>query len=168
MKQASFCLALSIWVAAVLTSPALADEAEAEKALEKLHVRCVHGGLNDTDPIFSVEFDDIQYQTGDLKKALPYLKQLKKLERVKLPPAVADDELALLAELKDLDNLNEVTATESKVSDAGLLRLKPLKKLRVINVIGAKGVTEKGARRLLKEIPSLEVVFIKLDDGIRR
>lgn len=168
MKRLGYCLALSISAAAVLTSAARADEAEAKKALEKLHVRCIHGGLNDTDPIFRVEFNDIEYQTGDLKKALPYLKQLKKLERVKLPPAVTDDEIALLAELKDLENLNEVTATYSKVTDAGLLRLKPLKKLRIINVIEAKGVTEKGARALLKEIPSLEVVYLKLDDGIRR
>src|SRR5262249_37862170 len=112
--------------------------------------------------------DDFKYKSGDVKKALPHLKQLKSLREIQLTPHTTDGDLALLAELKDLEKLEEIVATFSEVTDAGLAKLKPLRHVKFLNVIGAKKVTAAGARALFKDMPTLETVYIKADDGIKR
>ncbi|WP_254506668.1 hypothetical protein [Anatilimnocola floriformis] len=139
------------------------DEAAIRAELEKMDCEC----RVNLDGTYLVNFQE-KFQTGDVVKALPLLKQLKALHEIQLDDKATDEDLKALTELKGLKDFNNVVATSSQVTDAGLLELKALPNLKYINVIGAKKITEPGIRAAFNAIPTLELVHLKLDDGIKR
>jgi hypothetical protein len=140
---------------------AVAGDPEAE--LTALGVKCTHFLNKPTEIIFRIEFPYDKPTDGLFAKAVPYLQKLP-LTMV-VVGALTPDELTELAKIKTLE---DVSATGTNVTDADLLKLKPLTNLKALNVIGSKTITEKGVRALFAEMPKLEVVFLNADDGIMR
>ncbi len=136
--------------------------------LEKLGCKVTDDLLEPTRPIVKVEFQPLNFKTGDVAKAVPLLKECPELRVMILPSAATDDDFKAVAELKDAKKFEDLSATDSQVTDAGLLHLKTLPALKKINVIGAEKVTPAGIKKVFAAIPSLEKVFLKLDDGFSR
>ena len=88
-----------------------------------------------------------------LVSELPKMKNLTKLELSQMD--IGDGALDAVAQLKDLEWLN---LYGTKVTDAGLLKLKGLTKLRKIYLWDSKATPE-GAEALKKDLPELEALF---------
>ena len=77
---------------------------------------------------------------------------------IALGPDVGDAELANIVALDGLDNLNELVANGSRITDDGLLTLRKFKRLKSIYVGGSK-VTRQGVANLKGHLPDCLIVF---------
>jgi hypothetical protein len=159
IRNVTFALALL----GLLSVHSAGQENPARKALEAMKATFPADAV--------VRFAETDYAPDYLAKAVPHLKQLKSLEAIEITfgGGVVDDKgLRHLSELKDLPKLKRLILNFSKVTDAGLLQLKPLGKLEEINLVGSKEVTGDGAKALLKEMPKLKKIVVTLDLTVER
>jgi hypothetical protein len=109
------------------------------------------------------------WHAGQTNAGMKNLQELKNLKSVNLgqrltykPPACPTDEtLAVLAEMKSLESID---LSEARLTLAALGKLKQLPALKRLTLAGVD-IPEKDVELLRKELPKVEVKWIKPDEG---
>jgi len=99
---------------------------------------------------------------------MKHLRRLHNLKSLTLPNSTEDDDLALLAGLKTLEDLY---VSHSNITDAGLKQIGALISLQRLDVSSCRNITSDGLRHLLglKNVNALVLSYAPVtDDGLRR
>lgn len=89
-------------------------------------------------------------------ESLRGLKKLRQLFVQTFAPGITDTAFENLAGLSELQELYVITHGDHAITDAGLLRLKGLSKLRALNV-PSRGITDQGVKLLQQAIPGCKI-----------
>ena len=131
---------------------AQADWKTAEAALKKLGAKFTRDETRSGKPIYDVDLTFSKVKDADLV----LLREFKHLELLAAGDSAITD--AGLVHLKQIPKLRALGLVDLKgITDKGLIHVKAMKKLETLNLVGTK-VTDKGVADLQKALPKLFII----------
>lgn len=154
---------LWLWDSGSISDEGLKHLRDCEK-LQVLNLGCdgdgiTGSGLENLSQCKDLRKANLSYLPKLEGKNLRHLSELKSFEILLLGSCkgIVDADLDWVAKMKSLKTLD---LGRTGVTDAGLMKLAPLGKLEEL-IVSEPGVTPAGVKALAKELPGLEVKFVK-------